>query len=66
MYEISSDPILLAMVWEDMGVPPIFNTPVAFLNSARKVKPQRELSDTAQLYHHDMHRLQFVKLFIYI
>ncbi|MGP5066478.1 phytanoyl-CoA dioxygenase family protein [Psychrobacter alimentarius] len=66
MYEISSDPILLAMVQEYMGVPPIFNTPVAFLNSARKVKSQRELSDTAQLYHHDMHRLQFVKLFIYL
>lgn len=66
MYEISSDPILLAIVQEYMGVPPIFNNPVAFLNSAREVKSQRELSDTAQLYHHDMHRLQFVKLFVYL
>lgn len=66
LYQISSDPILLSMVQEYMGVPPIFNTPVAFLNSARKVKSERELSDTAQLYHHDLHRLQFVKLFIYL
>ncbi len=66
MYEISGDPILLALVQEYMGVPPIYNTPVAFLNSARKIQSQRELSDTAQLYHHDLHRLQFVKLFIYL
>ncbi len=66
MYRIAGDPILLAMVQEYMGLPPIFNTPVAFLNSARKVKSARELSNTAQLYHHDLHRLQFVKLFIYL
>ncbi len=66
MYRISGDPILLAMVQEYMGVPPIFNTPVAFLNSARANVTQKELSATAQLYHHDLHRLQFVKLFIYL
>lgn len=66
MYQISADPILLAIVQEYMGLPPIFNTPVAFLNSARQVKSARELSDTAQLYHHDLHRLQFVKLFVYL
>ena len=66
IYKISADPILLAMVQEYLGVPPIFNTPVSFLNSFRPVKTSRELSDTAQLYHHDMHRLKFVKLFIYL
>ncbi|MEE9380593.1 MAG: phytanoyl-CoA dioxygenase family protein [Hyphomonadaceae bacterium] len=66
MYRIAADPIILSMVQEYMGVPPIYNTPVAFLNSARKVKAARELSDTAQLYHHDLHRLQFVKLFVYL
>jgi len=66
IYKIAADPILLAMVQEYLGVPPIFNTPVAFLNSFRPVKTARELSDTAQLFHHDMHRLKFVKVFIYL
>lgn len=66
MYEISSDPFLLSVVQAYMGVPPIFNTPVAFLNSFVKAKNAKALSDTAQLYHHDMHRLGFVKLFIYL
>lgn len=65
MYEISSDPVLLNIVQKYMGVPPIFDTPVVFLNSAAPVDT-KGLSDTAQLYHHDLHRLQFVKLFIYL
>jgi len=66
MYEISSDPLLLSIVQAYMGVPPIFNTPVAFLNSFAAAKNDRALSDTAQLYHHDMHRLGFVKVFVYL
>lgn len=65
MYEISSDPLLLSIVQDYMGVPPIFDTPVIFLNSTAPLDA-RGLSDTAQLYHHDLHRLQFVKLFIYL
>jgi hypothetical protein len=66
MFEISSDPLLLSIVQEYMGVPPIFNTPVAFLNSHAKAQRARDLSDVAQEYHHDLHRLSFVKLFIYL
>lgn len=66
LYELSSDPLLLAIVQHYMGVQPIFNTPVAFLNSAVKPKNERDLSDAAQLYHHDLHRLGFVKVFIYL
>ena len=65
MYEISSDPLLLSIVQDYIGVPPIFDTPVVFLNSTAPLD-DRGLSDTAQLYHHDLHRLQFVKLFIYL
>ncbi|MFT4954806.1 MAG: hypothetical protein ACI8U3_001180 [Brevundimonas sp.] len=65
MYQIASDPLLLTIVHRYMGVPPIFDVPVSFINS---VAPSSEkgLSDTAQLYHHDMYRLGFVKLFIYL
>lgn len=66
MYELAADPLLLSIVQQYMGVPPIFNTPVAFLNSFVKPKNDRALSDTAQLYHHDMHRLGFVKVFLYL
>lgn len=66
MYDIAGDPILLAVVQEYLGLPPIFTTPVVFLNSARKVKSDLELDASAQLYHHDLQRLQFVKLFIYL
>jgi hypothetical protein len=66
MYEIAADPMLLTIVQNYMGVPPIFNTPVAFLNSFAKAKNTKALSDTAQLYHHDMHRLGFVKVFVYL
>ena len=66
IFEISSDPVLLSIVNKYLGVPPIFNTPVSFLNSYKKVKKQRELSDAAQLYHHDMHRMGFVKMFVYL
>jgi hypothetical protein len=66
MYQISGDPLLLSIVQRYMGVPPIFNTPVAFLNSFVKAKNAKALSDTAQLYHHDMHRLGFVKVFVYL
>jgi hypothetical protein len=66
MYQISADPVLLSIVQDDLAVPPIFNTPVSFLNSFVKPKSQRDLSDTAQLYHHDMRRLGFSKLFVYL
>lgn len=66
MYELGSDPLLLSIVQRYLGVPPIFNTPVAFLNSFTKAKNAKALSDVAQLYHHDMHRLMFVKGFIYL
>lgn len=66
MYQISADPALLEIVQRYMGVPPIFNTPVAFLSSHAKPKNAREVSLNAQEYHHDMHRLGFVKLFIYL
>ncbi|TFW13545.1 hypothetical protein EGY25_06325 [Brevundimonas intermedia] len=65
MYEISSDSLLMSIIQQYLGVPPIFDTPVMFLNSAAPVD-DKGLSDTAQLYHHDLHRLQFVKLFIYL
>lgn len=66
MYELAADPLLLTIVQRYLGVPPIFNTPVAFLNSFTKAKNEKALSDVAQLYHHDMHRLGFVKVFIYL
>ena len=66
MYELAADPVLLSIMQSYMGVPPIFNTPVSFLNSAAKARTEKDLSDTAQLYHHDMHRLSFVKLFVYL
>ena len=66
MYQVSSDPAILEIVQRYMGVPPIFNTPVAFLSSHAKPKNAREVSLNAQEYHHDMHRLGFVKLFIYL
>jgi hypothetical protein len=66
IYEISSDPLLLSIVQSYLGVPPIFNTPVAFISSSAKPKTAKELSDNAQLYHHDMHRLGFVKVFVYL
>lgn len=66
LYELSSDPFLLSIVQAYMGVPPIFQSPIAFLNSQAKATSEKQLSDTAQLYHHDMHRLSFVKLFIYL
>ncbi|HTO30616.1 MAG TPA: phytanoyl-CoA dioxygenase family protein [Pararhizobium sp.] len=66
MYEIASDPLLMSIVQAYMGVPPIFNTPVSILNSFVKPKNSKELSDTAQLFHHDMHRLGFVKIFVYL
>ncbi len=66
MYEISSDPLLLSIVQSYLGVPPIFNTPIAFISSSVKPKTAKELSDNAQLYHHDMHRLGFVKVFVYL
>ncbi|MBP1856914.1 phytanoyl-CoA dioxygenase family protein [Rhizobium herbae] len=66
MYEIASDPLLMSIVQAYMGVPPIFNTPVSILNSFVKAKNTKALSDTAQLFHHDMHRLGFVKVFVYL
>jgi len=66
MYQLAADPLLLSIVQKYMGVPPIFNTPVAFLNSFAKARNDKALSDVAQLYHHDMHRLGFVKVFIYL
>lgn len=66
IYQIAADPVLLSIAQAYLGVPPIFNTPVAFLNSSVQLKDDRELSGLAQLYHHDMDRLRFVKLFIYL
>nr|WP_298102957.1 phytanoyl-CoA dioxygenase family protein [uncultured Shinella sp.] len=66
MYEVAADPLFLSIVQRYLGVPPIFNTPVAFISSSAKPKHAKELSDNAQLYHHDMHRLGFVKMFIYL
>jgi hypothetical protein len=66
MYEIAADPLWLSIVQQYLGVPPIFNTPVVFLNSNVEVTSDKDLSDVAQLYHHDMHRLRFLKLFIYL
>lgn len=65
MMDVASDPLLLTIVHEYLGVPPIFDTPVVFMNSNAPLD-ERGLSNTAQLYHHDMHRLAFVKLFMYL
>jgi len=65
MYEVAADPVFLSIVQDYLGVPPIFDTPVMFLNGTAPVST-RDLSDVAQLYHHDMHRLAFVKLFMYL
>ena len=66
MFELAADPVLLGIVQAYLGVPPIFNTPVVLLNSASGLKGARDLSDVAQLYHHDLHRIRFVKVFIYL
>lgn len=66
IFEFSADPILLGIVQRYLGVPPIFSTPVAFLNSTVPAANSRSLSDTAQQYHHDMHRMRFVKVFVYL
>lgn len=65
MYEVAADPLLLTIVHNYLGVPPIFDVPAAFINSTAQVN-EKGLSDTAQLYHHDMYRLGFVKLFMYL
>lgn len=65
MMDVASDPLLLTIVHDYLGVPPIFDTPVVFMNSNAPLD-ERGLSNTAQLYHHDMHRLAFVKLFMYL
>ncbi len=56
----------MSIVQEYLGVPPIFNTPISFISSSAKPKTAEELSDNAQLFHHDMHRLGFVKMFVYL
>jgi hypothetical protein len=66
MYKISADPLLLSIVQTYLGVPPIFNTPICFISSSAKPKTAKELSDNAQLHYHDMHRLGFVKVFVYL
>lgn len=66
MYQFASDPVILSIVQQYLGVPPIFNTPLIFLNSTATVKGDKGLSDVAQLYHHDMHRLRFIKIFLYL
>jgi hypothetical protein len=66
MFQLSADPLLLSVVQSYLGVPPIFDIPVAFLNSSVKLSNEVEYSKAAQLYHHDMERLAFVKLFIYL
>ena len=66
LYQLSSDPLLFSIVQKYMGVPPIFNTPVSVLSGPVKVKATKEMEGTGQLYHYDMHRLKFVKMFIYL
>ena len=66
MFLLASDPVFLSIVHSYLGVPPIFDVPVAFLNSTVKLANQADYSKVAQLYHHDMDRLSFVKLFIYL
>lgn len=66
LYELSGDPLLRAIVQRYLGVPPIFNTPVAFLNSSTETNNAKSLSEIAQLYHHDIQRIGFVKMFIYL
>ena len=66
LYALAADPLLRAVAQGYLGVAPIFNTPVAFLNSASKLSERKQLAPLAQLYHHDMERLRFLKLFIYL
>lgn len=66
MFLLASDPVFMTIVQSYLGVPPIFDVPVAFLNSTVKLSSQADYSKVAQLYHHDMDRLSFVKLFIYL
>ncbi|MEQ1954800.1 phytanoyl-CoA dioxygenase family protein [Mesorhizobium yinganensis] len=66
MYLLASDPIFTSIAHSYLGVPPIFDVPVAFLNSTVKLASRADYSKIAQLYHHDMDRLSFVKLFIYL
>lgn len=66
MYLLASDPVFTSIVHSYLGVPPIFDVPVAFLNSTVKLASHADYSKVAQLYHHDMDRLSFVKLFIYL
>jgi hypothetical protein len=66
LYKLAADPVLRSIVAEYLGVEPIMNASVAFLNAPCDLTSHSDLSATAQMYHHDMERLGFVKLFVYL
>jgi len=66
LYRLAADPLIYSIAQKYLGVPPIFNTPVSVLSGPVKVKAEKEMNGTGQLYHYDMHRLKFVKMFIYL
>lgn len=66
LYQLASDPLLYSIAQKYLGVPPIFNTPVSILSGPVKVKADKEMNGSGQLYHYDMHRVKFVKMFIYL
>ncbi|WP_165816177.1 phytanoyl-CoA dioxygenase family protein [Kumtagia ephedrae] len=66
LYQLAADPFLYSIAQKYLGLPPIFNTPVSVLSGPVKTKADKEMEGTGQLYHYDMHRLKFVKMFIYL
>ncbi|MDQ6433019.1 phytanoyl-CoA dioxygenase family protein [Mesorhizobium sp. LHD-90] len=66
LHKLASDPLLYSVAQKYLGVPPIFTTPVSVLSGPVRPKQQTEMFGTGQLYHYDMHRLKFVKMFIYL
>jgi ectoine hydroxylase-related dioxygenase (phytanoyl-CoA dioxygenase family) len=66
MYQLAADPFIYSVAQKYLGLPPIFNTPVAVLSGPVKTKHEKQMNGTGQRYHYDMHRLKFVKMFIYL
>ncbi|MEQ1954384.1 phytanoyl-CoA dioxygenase family protein [Mesorhizobium yinganensis] len=66
LHKLASDPLIYSVAQRYLGVPPIFTTPVSVLSGPVRPKQQKEMFGTGQLYHYDMHRLKFVKMFIYL
>ncbi len=66
LYELAAEPVLRSIVAEYLGVEPIMNASVAFLNAPCGLTGHSQLSAAAQMYHHDLERLGFVKLFVYL